>query len=455
MMTPQEIVEAALAGANGCQLAVVVSHAAQLNLRWAGSALTTNGAITQRQVDVVAMHPDGGTATASGQVASRSDVARLVASARDSALGSQPSDDRALLPDGTTGSDWTLEPGDVDAQMLQPLATGLGKWFRAASDNGHFGYAEYDVTTTYLGTTAGSRLRHVQRQSRAEFTAKADNGRRSSWVGRADPDLAVDLTSVEEELRRGLADQATVMDVSPGRHRVILAPSATADLMIELYWAADARAALEGRSVFAAAPGATRIGETLAPGITLGSDPNDRGPAMACRPFEVATASSDSSSTFDNALPLTPTDWISDGVLTNLISTRHTAAALDHPATPGIDNLTMKVTGGHGATADLVARTEDALLITCLWYNRVVDPQTLLITGLTRDGVYVVRDGRIVGSSGNFRFNESPVSLLGRIVEAGGEERTLAREMGDYFNRATMPALLVREFNLSTASEAH
>jgi len=278
MMTPQEIVEAALARANGCQLAVVVSHAAQLNLRWAGSALTTNGAITQRQVDVVAMHPDGGTATASGQVASRSDVARLVASARDSALGSQPSDDRALLPDGTTGSDWTLEPGDVDAQMLQPLATGLGKWFRAASDNGHFGYAEYDVTTTYLGTTAGSRLRHVQRQSRAEFTAKADNGRRSSWVGRADPDLAVDLTSVEEELRRGLADQATVMDVSPGRHRVILAPSATADLMIELYWAADARAALEGRSVFAAAPGATRIGETLAPGITLGSDPNDRDP---------------------------------------------------------------------------------------------------------------------------------------------------------------------------------
>ena len=84
-----------------------------------------------------------------------------------------------------------------------------------------------------------------------------------------------------------------------------------------------------------------------------------------------------------------------------------------------------------------------------------MDPTTLLLTGLTRDGVYVVRDGRIVGSCGNFRFNESPVSLLGRIVDGSDEVRTLAREMGDYFNRAVMPALVVEDFNLSTASEAH
>ena len=86
--------------------------------------------------------------------------------------------------------------------------------------------------------------------------------------------------------------------------------------------------------------------------------------------------------------------------------------------TPGIDNLTLDA-GGTGTLADVIARTDSALLVTCLWYNRLVDPQTLLLTGLTRDGVYVIRDGEIIGTCGNFRFNESPVSLLGRIVDAG------------------------------------
>lgn len=454
MITPQDIVESALAGAGDCQMAVVVSHTAQLNVRWADSALTTNGDLRQQQVDVVAMHPEGGTATASGHVARVSDVHDLVAAARTSASASQPGDDAAPLPAGPPSPDWGGDPAGIEAHVLEPLAVGLGEQFRTGTDVRHFGYAESDVTTTYLGTTAGMRLRHEQHQSRAEFTAKADNGRRSAWVGSAEPDLGVDIGAVDAQLRQALADQITPMDIPPGRHRVILTPSATADLMVELYWAADARAALEGRSVFAGAQGHTRIGEHLGSGVTLSSDPRHRGPAMACAPFEVVTASSDSASTFDNGLPLSGTDWIRDGVLTNLISTRHTATLLERPATPGIDNLTLRVSGGHGTTADVVARTEDALLITCLWYNRVVDPQSLLVTGLTRDGVYVVRDGRIIGSSGNFRFNESPVSLLGRIVEAGSEERTLAREMGDYFNRATMPALLVEDFNLSTASEA-
>ncbi len=92
--------------------------------------------------------------------------------------------------------------------------------------------------------------------------------------------------------------------------------------------------------------------------------------------------------------------------------------------------------------------------MTCLWYNRVVDPQTLLLTGLTRDGVYVVKGGEVVGAATNFRFNDSPVAVLGRIEDAGVTTPTLAREMGDYFNRAAMPPLLVKDFNFSTVSQA-
>jgi predicted Zn-dependent protease len=102
----------------------------------------------------------------------------------------------------------------------------------------------------------------------------------------------------------------------------------------------------------------------------------------------------------------------------------------------------------------MIASTERGLLLTCLWYIREVDPQTLLVTGLTRDGVYLIERGRVCGVVNNFRFNESPVDLLGRITEIGATRRTLPREFSDEFTRAAMPPLRVADFNMSTVSEA-
>lgn len=450
-MRPSDIVESALAAAQAEQLAVIVRHSRQLNLRWANNQLTTNGDTTATTIDVVAIDPAGGTATSSGHVSSPEQVQSLVAAARSAAAAAQPAPNVLPLWAGAAASDFDVPPADTSAEVLAPLAQGLGRVFRAPGDMALFGYAEVDLTTTYLGTSAGTRRRHVQPTGRTECTARAAGG--SAWTGSADPTLAVDVDAMTAGLAADLRHQRRSITVTPGRRRVILSPSATADLMIDLYWSADARSAGEGRSVFAGPDGRTRIGERLGTGVTLASDPSD--PTMPTADFECVVADSDSASVADNGLPLGPTRWIDDGILTRLIAPRSTAALLDVPVAPGIDNLALSVADGQGSVADVVARTEDALLVTCLWYNRVVDPQTLLLTGLTRDGVYVVRDGRIVGSCGNFRFNESPVSLLGRIVDAGGEERTLAREMGDYFNRATMPALTVEDFNLSTASEAH
>jgi predicted Zn-dependent protease len=102
----------------------------------------------------------------------------------------------------------------------------------------------------------------------------------------------------------------------------------------------------------------------------------------------------------------------------------------------------------------MVAATDRGLLLTCLWYMREVDAQTLLLTGLTRDGVYLVEGGEVVGAVNNFRFNESPVDLLRRLGEVGRTEPTLCREWNDYFARTAMPALRVGEFNMSTVSQA-
>ena len=102
----------------------------------------------------------------------------------------------------------------------------------------------------------------------------------------------------------------------------------------------------------------------------------------------------------------------------------------------------------------MVAATERGLLLTTLWYIREVDPQTLLLTGLTRDGVFLVEDGEVTGAVNNFRFNESPVDLLGRAVQASRTERTLPREWNDWFTRTAMPTLRVPDFNMSSVSPA-
>jgi predicted Zn-dependent protease len=110
--------------------------------------------------------------------------------------------------------------------------------------------------------------------------------------------------------------------------------------------------------------------------------------------------------------------------------------------------------GASGSLDDLIANTKRGLLLTCLWYIREVDPVTLLLTGLTRDGVYLVADGEVVGAVNNFRFNESPLDVLARTMEAGHSERALSREWGEWMNRTAMPTLRVADFNMSSVSPA-
>jgi predicted Zn-dependent protease len=157
---------------------------------------------------------------------------------------------------------------------------------------------------------------------------------------------------------------------------------------------------------------------------------------------------------FDNGLPLGRTDWIKDGVLAALAQTRHSAQLTGLPVTPFVDNLIMDVDGAAGTTDDLVAGTERGLLLTCLWYIREVDPQTLLLTGLTRDGVYLIENGEVTGAVNNYRFNESPISLLDRFSGVGATVASFSREWGDYFPRTATPAVRVADFNMSSVSQA-
>ncbi len=234
---------------------------------------------------------------------------------------------------------------------------------------------------------------------------------------------------------------------------MVIPPDAVADLLFLLGVSTSGREAEEGRSVFSAPGGSTRVGESLSPlPFNLRSDPFE--PGLECMPFLVTSASGQDVSVFDNGLPLKRTDWILGGRLERLQYHRAAAARSGVQPTAFIDNLTLELPGATSDVDDLVARTERGLLLTCLWYIREVDPATLLLTGLTRDGVYLVENGEIVGSVNNFRFNESPVDVLSKTIEAGRSKRALSREWNEWLNRTAMPALRVADFNMSSVSPA-
>jgi predicted Zn-dependent protease len=212
--------------------------------------------------------------------------------------------------------------------------------------------------------------------------------------------------------------------------------------MVYAYWTMQARDADEGRSVFARPGGGNRTGERLAAlPLTLRSDPD--APGLETAAFQTVSGSSASASVFDNGMATPATAWIDGGVPANLIRPRAWALKTTAPATAAIDNLILEHPSATATLDEMVAGTDRGLLLTTLWYIREVDPQTLLLTGLTRDGVFLVENGEVTGAVNNFRFNESPVDLLARTVQAGRTERTLPREWNDWFTRTAMPPLRV------------
>ncbi|NEE04027.1 metallopeptidase TldD-related protein [Phytoactinopolyspora halotolerans] len=466
-MTPQQIVERCLELSRTDGMLALVDESFTANLRWANNALTTNGVMQERLVTVVAL-VGGSTGTASG-VVSRSAVTDdalepLVRTAEQAARDNGPAEDAQPLIAGEAAADWAAEPGRTSAAAFATLAPALGEAFATNSERRNFlyGYVEHEVRTTYLGSSTGLRLRHEQPTGHIGITGKssrpgdpsADAGNASAWVGQSCRELAdIDIAGLDAELQRRLAWARRSVELPAGRYDTLLPPTAVADLMIYAYWTMGARDAYDGRSVYARPGAGTRVGEKLsAQPVTLWSDPSF--PGLECAPAALARASSAEQSVFDNGLPLRRTAWIEDGQLSSLLQTRHSAQLTGLPVTPAVDNLGLTVDGATGSTDDLVRDMERGLLLTCLWYIRAVDPQTLLLTGLTRDGVYLVENGEVTGAVNNFRFNESPVALLDRFSHAGATVPTFSREWGDYFPRTAMPALRVPDFNMSSVSQA-
>ena len=457
MIGAQQVIDAALEEAarlgKADETIVLVTDRADAALRWAGNSMTTNGESISRHTTVISIVRQGSTAHVGSVRSSEVDpsvIADLVAASQQTALAAPEARDTAPpLPSSDVPADWDAPTPGTGAQVFAGLAGGLAaRGFRGPDQL--YGYARHVVETTFVATSNGLRRRYTQPTGSVEINAKRDGA--SAWAGASTPDFVdVPTDSLLEQLSTRLGWARRTVELPAGRYETIMPPSTVADMMIDLAWTMDGRGAQEGRTALSAPGGGTRVGEKLTDvPLTLYSDPAAAG--LACTPFVAAPNSSERMSVFDNGMEIGRVDWIRDGSINALAYPRAVAAEFDAPVAVPADNLLM--TGGSARLADMIARTERGLLLTTLWYIREVDPAVLLLTGLTRDGVYLVEDGEVTAAVNNFRFNESPLDLLRRATEAGASEVTLPREWGDWATRAAMPSLRIPDFHMSSVSQA-
>src|SRR6202042_1696786 len=320
-----DTVERALAAARaGGECVVIADESSPANLRWAGNTLTTNGVAATRSLTVIAIdrRADG---TAGVGTVSRSGI----------------TPDQVEDPVRSTSNDWSSPSSATDFGIFRGFAAQLGETLREAEGVGRklYGFAEHDVTSTFVGNSAGLRARYDQPGGRLELNAKSADLSRSAWAGpstRAFTDG--DVAALDAGLAERLSWQERKVELPAGRYETLLPPTAVSDMLIYMYWSAGARDAAEGRTVFSKPGGGTRIGERLSPlPVDLFSDPAY--PGLECAPFVVAHSSGRDSSVFDNGLPAGRAAWISEGVLSALHSSRFSAAAAGVPVTPSVDNL--------------------------------------------------------------------------------------------------------------------
>ena len=270
-----------------------------------------------------------------------------------------------------------------------------------------------------------------------QLTVRTADGTGSGWAAADHPDWTqIDFKSVSDQAMQKARASRNPVAIEPGRYTVILEPQAVGDLVQLLAFALDARSADEGRSAFSKQGGGTKIGEKVVDSkVTIFSDPTD--PQLLGQPWT------------QEGLPLGREVWIENGVLKQLQYSRFWAQKKGTRPNGGLG--AVKMAGGDATTEQMIASTPRGILVTRLWYLRQVDPRTVLYTGLTRDGTFLIENGKITRAVKNLRFNESPLFMLNNLEMLGRPVRVAGTEAG---GNVVFPTIKVRDFNFTSLSDA-
>ena len=435
----QALIEKVVKMSSADAISVSVGSSLTNNIRFAANQVSTAGSVADANVAVTsAFGPKKATVVTNDL----SDEALLKTVKESERLAKLAPDDPEAMPDlgpqniKTVNADFDsvekLDAGDLAKAALTALEPA-----RKAGDLTAAGYLVVNTSTNALGNKEKLFAYHKSTNANYTVTVRTTDGTGSGWAGAESPDWT--KLNVNEVSQRAI-DKARLsrnpVAIEPGRYTVILEPQAVGDLVQLIGFYADARSSDEGRSPFTKQGGGNKIGEKIVdPRITISADPFD--PMILSQPWD------------GDGLPLGKQVFVDKGVLKELYYSRFWAKKMNKQPTGAPTSFIMS--GGTTSLDDMIKSTQRGILVTRLWYLREVDPRTILYTGLTRDGTFLIENGKISKAIKNFRFNDSPLFMLNNLEAIGPAVRLAGTEAG---GAVVVPPIKVKDFNFTSLSDA-
>jgi predicted Zn-dependent protease len=418
---------------------VTVNSGLATNIRFAANQMSTAGSVVDVQVAVQSSYGLKHAVVTTNDLADDA----LVRTVREAErLAKLAPDDPEAMPELDPQqymkvNAWFDQTANASAAERAKVARTALDPARKMGDVDAAGFLVVNAGMTAIANQKELFAYHRATSANYQLTVRTRDGTGSGWAAADHPDWAqIDFAAVASRAIDKARASIKPQKVEPGRYTVILEAQAVGDLIQLVGNYTDARTSDEGRSPFVKQGGGNKIGEKIVDNrVTLFSDPADA--QLLAQPFD------------GEGFPISRQVWIENGVLKQLYYSRFWAKKQGKQPTGAPSSI--KMSGGTASIDEMIRGTERGILVTRLWYLREVDPRTILYTGLTRDGTFLIENGKVSRSAQNFRFNDSPLFMLNNLEAIGRAERLAGTEQG---GAIVMPSLKVRDFNFTSLSEA-
>ena len=435
----QSIIERVVKMSSADEIAVNVTSGVTNNIRFAANNVSTAGSVADINVAVTSSFGPKKATVVTNNISE--DALRATVKQAEALAKLSPDDPEAMPNLGPQGIKQVNaafpETESIDASALAKAAMTALDPARKAGDLSAAGYLVVNTATNALGNSDKLFAYHKSTNANYTLTVRTTDGTGSGWAGAEHPDWRqLDINGVSARAIDKAKLSRNPVAIEPGRYTVILEPQAVGDLVQLIGFYADARSSDEGRSPFTKQGGGNKIGEkVMDPRISLIADPFD--PMVLSQPWD------------GDGLPLGKQTFVDKGVLKELYYSRFWAKKMNKQPTGAPTSFIM--TGGTTSLDEMIKSTPRGILVTRLWYLREVDPRTILYTGLTRDGTFLIENGKISKAVKNFRFNDSPLFMLNNLEALGRPVRLAGTEAG---GAVVVPPIKVRDFNFTSLSDA-
>lgn len=442
----QEIAERVLRNSTADETRVSISSGARADTRFALNQVTTSGENQDTQVTITAV-VDNRSASVNTNRLDEASLAAAAKQAHEIAKLVPPNPERMpeLGPQQYPAMrQRSLDiPSPADRAAAARIVTELAR----TNDLVATGFIECRAGATAMANSKGLFAYDVSNSVSMTATVRSPDGTGSGWACSDGNSFSeIDAAQLAATAVQKARDSRNPVGIEPGRYTAVLEPTAVGNLVQLITGAMQARAADEGRSFFSRPGGGNKIGlKVVDERVTLLSDPADS-PSLG--------------SGYDaDGQPLEKVVWIEKGVVKNLNYDRYWAQKQGVAATRAGGGgfggpSSLRMLGGSSSLAQMISSTERGVLVTRFWYIRGVDPRTILYTGLTRDGTFLIENGKVTRPIKNFRYNESPIFFLNNLEDLGPTVRINSSESASTGRAVFMPAIKVRDFNFTSLSDA-